>query len=69
MRGILPAVCNGWPIRGGADMYGHPYGQGWRAIMRADRRRRVRRLMSAAAAGAALLYPVAWEFGRIMGAW
>lgn len=50
-------------------MYGHPYGQGWRAIMRAEKRRQVRRLMLSCAAGAALLYPAAWEVGRIMGAW
>lgn len=50
-------------------MYGHPYSQGWRAIMRAERGRQVRRVMLTLAAVAALLYPVFWQAGRILGAW
>jgi|GEM_PF-4209141 hypothetical protein len=50
-------------------MYGHPYAKGWKDIMRAEVRRRNRRLLLSAAAISALLFPAAWSLGRVMGAW
>jgi predicted nucleic acid-binding Zn ribbon protein len=48
-------------------MMGHPYAQGWRAIMTAERRRNKRRIMFAVGGIAALLAPgmdlvIRWAF-------
>jgi hypothetical protein len=50
-------------------MYGHPYGQGWRAIMTAARRRRRRKVVLTVAAVAALCIPALDAVARLVGAW
>jgi hypothetical protein len=41
-------------------MMGHPYGQGWRAIMAAERKRRMRRLVLSGVAGLGAVAGTAW---------
>ena len=50
-------------------MYGHPYAIGWRAIMRAERIRRRRRIMLSLAAGLTILAPAVVGAGALLGAW